>query len=141
ASTLDVLRRLDDLFAVPTLPQMAHTIESSFELEALNLDGAPIAIAGQLRLAAYPARHAVPSAALRFTAGPHTVTFSSDTGPCDALAEAARQTDLFLCEATYLEASPEEIEGHGHLTPELGASIANRAGAKRLALTHLGPAS
>lgn len=141
ASTLSVLRRLDDLFAVPTLPQMANTIAASFELEALSLDGVPATIAGQLRLAAYPARHAVPSAALRFSAGPQTVTFSSDTGPCDALAEAARDADLFLCEATYLEAAPEEIEGHGHLTPGLAGATAQRAGARRMALTHLGRAS
>jgi ribonuclease BN (tRNA processing enzyme) len=120
---------------------MAKTIESSFELEALSLDGTPVTITGQLRLAAYPARHAVPSAALRFSAGPHTVTFSSDTGTCDALVDAASQADLFLCEATYLEASPEELDLHGHLTPELAASIAKRAGVKRLALTHLSRAS
>jgi ribonuclease BN (tRNA processing enzyme) len=141
ASALSVLRRLDGLFAVPTLPQMAKTIESSFELEALSLDGAPATLAGQLRLAAYPARHAVPSAALRFSAGPHTVTFSSDTGTCDALVDAARRADLFLCEATYLEASPEELTLHGHLTPGLAAAVAQRASVRRLALTHLSRAS
>jgi ribonuclease BN (tRNA processing enzyme) len=120
---------------------MAQTIAASFELEALTMDASPIRISSQLRLAAYPARHAVPSAALRFSAGPHTVTFSSDTGSCDPLIEAAANADLFLCEATYLDASQEELNRHGHLTPELAAVTASRASARHLVLTHLARAS
>jgi ribonuclease BN (tRNA processing enzyme) len=137
ASTLGVMRRLDDLFAVPTLPQMAHTIASSFLSVPLSMDGGAAAIAGQLQLASYPVAHAVPSAALRFTAGGETVTFSSDTGACDALIEAARDADVFLCEATYLNASPAELERHGHLTPELAGAAAGRADVRHLVLTHL----
>jgi ribonuclease BN (tRNA processing enzyme) len=141
ASALTVLRRLDDLFAVPTLPQMAHTIQASFEVGTLGMDGRPAAIAQQLRLASYPAAHAVPSAALRFSSPQHTVVFSSDTGACDALTEAAGSADLFLCEATYLAASAAELDRHGHLTPERAAATASHAGAKRLVLTHLSRAS
>lgn len=137
APTLDVLRRLDDLFAVPSLPNMARTIAASFESSPLSLDGVPAPVAGRLRLAAYPVAHAVPSAALRFSAGQETVTFSSDTGACDALIEAASHARLFLCEATYLHASRAELEHHGHLTPELAAAAAKDAGARRLVLTHL----
>jgi ribonuclease BN (tRNA processing enzyme) len=137
ASTLGVLRRLDDLFAVPSLPQMARTIAASFESSPLKMDGIPAAIAGRLRLASYPVAHAVPSAALRFSAGQECVTFSSDTGTCGALIEAARHAGLFLCEATYLDASPAELDRHGHLTPELAAAAASHAGARQLVLTHL----
>lgn len=137
APTLGVLRRLDDLFAVPSLPQMARTIAASFESSPLKMDGIPAAIAGLLRLASYPVAHAVPSAALRFSAGQESVTFSSDTGACGALIEAASHADLFLCEATYLDASPAELDHHGHLTPELAAAAASDAGARQLVLTHL----
>lgn len=136
-ATLDVLRRLDDLFAVPSLPQMARTIAASFEPSPLAMDGVAAAIAGRIRLASFSVAHAVPSAALRFSAGPQTVTFSSDTGACDALIEAAGDAHLFLCEATYLDASPTELDHHGHLTPELAAKAASRAGARHLVLTHL----
>jgi ribonuclease BN (tRNA processing enzyme) len=80
---------------------------------------------------------AVPSAALRFSSAHQTVAFSSDTGACDALIEAASNADLFLCEATYLAASAAELERHGHLTPELAAATASRAGVRELVLTHL----
>lgn len=137
ASTLGVLRRLDDLFAVPSLPHMARTIAASFEFGALGMDGVPAAIAGHLQLASYPVAHAVPSAALRFTARDETVTFSSDTGACDALTAAAGDADLFLCESTYLVASPAELANHGHLTPDLAGAAAGHAGARHLVLTHL----
>lgn len=136
-SALDVLHRLDDLFAVPTLPQMASTIAASFNPSPLSVDGTPVPIAGHLRLASYPAAHAVPSAALRFSTEQESVTFSSDTGTCAALIEAARLASLFLCEATYLDASPAELQHHGHLTPQLAATTAADAGARRLVLTHL----
>jgi ribonuclease BN (tRNA processing enzyme) len=135
--TLHVLRRLDDLFAVPSLPQMARTIAASFEPSPLSMDGVPAAIAGRLRLACYAVAHAVPSAALRFSAGQETITFSSDTGACEELIEAASDADVFLCEATYLGASPAELQHHGHLTPGLAAAAAASAGARQLVLTHL----
>lgn len=137
AATLDVLARLDDLFAVPTLPAMGNTIEASFHLHPLAMDGARVALAAGLDLAGFPARHAVPSAALRFSTSGSAVCFSSDTARCDGLLAAADHTDLFVCEATYLAASSAELEGHGHLTPALAGQVATQAEAAHLVLTHL----
>jgi ribonuclease BN (tRNA processing enzyme) len=137
AATLDMLDRLDDLFAVPTLPAMGNTIEASFDLHPLARDGSAIALAAGVELTSFPARHAVPSAALRITTGATTICFSSDTARCDGVLAAARRSNLFICEATYLTASPDELEGHGHLTPAHAGQIAGRAEADHLALTHL----
>ena len=63
-------------------------------------------------------------------------TFSSDTGLCEAVVEAAAGADVFLCEATYLQATAAQLEGHGHLTPGLAAELAVKADARRLVLTH-----
>ena len=62
-----------------------------------------------------------------------TFAYSADTGPTDALLEIARDADLFVCEATLSE--PED-EPRGHLTHDEAAEVAQRAGAKRLLLTH-----
>ena len=137
ASALSVIRRLDDLFAVPSLGEGAQTIAASFELGALSMDGVPAEIAGGLSLSSFAVAHPVPSAALRFDSGAQTVVFSSDTGACGSLIEAASDADLFLCEATYLEASAAELDRNGHLTPDLAAQAALAAGARRLVLTHL----
>jgi ribonuclease BN (tRNA processing enzyme) len=46
--------------------------------------------------------------------------------------------ELLLLEATYVEPGPD-VSRHGHTTGEQAAVIAQRAGARRLLLTHLGP--
>jgi len=82
--------------------------------------------------------HPTESYGMRFT-DPSGATFvySGDTGYCDALVELARDADVFLCEASYLdgEDNPPDI----HLTGRQAAEYATRAGADRLLLTHLVP--
>ena len=130
------LRAFDDLFGIPTLPTMRTPVQSAFDVVSMDLDaGTPLELAGW-ELTPRRVHHAVPSAGLRFTGEGVTVAFSSDTGPCDALVETARDADLFVCESTYLAAGDDAIHGHGHLTPELAARIAGQAGAGHLLLTH-----
>ncbi len=63
------------------------------------------------------------------------VAYSGDSGPCDPLAELARDADLFLCEAT-LERGELEGDDRGHLDPHEVATAAAAGGAARLVLTH-----
>jgi ribonuclease BN (tRNA processing enzyme) len=65
--------------------------------------------------------------------GERTLGYSGDSGPCGALAELARDTDLFVCEAT-LERPDLDGPQRGHLAPEEAAAAAT--GARRLLLTH-----
>jgi ribonuclease Z len=64
------------------------------------------------------------------------VTFVTDTRMCEAAVELACGADLFICESTYLEQEREEARAYGHLTAAQAATIAKRAGAKKLVLTH-----
>lgn len=138
AEMTGLLQALDDQFGVPTLPAMRAPITQGMELHPLDLaDPIPFDVLEDLQLTARPAQHAVASAALRFTDGATTVAFSSDTGLVDTVTETATGADLFVCEATYLEATPEELTEHGHLTPEQAALTAETAGARHLLLTHL----
>ena len=67
--------------------------------------------------------------------GDRVLAYSGDTGPCDPLAELARNADLFLCEAT-LERGELEGDDRGHLDPDEAAAASAAAGARRLVLTH-----
>ncbi len=137
-ASLDRVDRLDDLFGIPTLPDLARPIAQSFDVRPLRLDGAhEIEVMPGLRMAAFPARHAVPSAALRFSCESGTIAFSSDTSWTEGVLQAADHADLFVCEATYLEATEQELEGHGHLTAELAGRLAAEASVRHLLLTHL----
>lgn len=66
--------------------------------------------------------------------------FSGDTAPCAALEQAAREADLLLCDATYaLPEQEDQAKQYGHSTFGQSASLAARANAKRLWLTHYSP--
>ncbi len=66
-----------------------------------------------------------------------TVVYSGDTGPCDELVELARDADLLLCEAAFLESgtNPPDL----HLTGKQAGVAAAEAGVRRLVLTHIPP--
>jgi ribonuclease BN (tRNA processing enzyme) len=81
-----------------------------------------------------PTAHPVECYAVRVTAGGKSLTYSADTGPTERVSEAAKGTDLFLCEATWLEDSPRPP--NLHLTAREAGEHAARAGAGRLALIH-----
>jgi len=63
------------------------------------------------------------------------LAYSGDTGEVDAVAEVARDVDLFLCECSF----PDEEATSNHLSPSGAARLAARAGARRLVLTHFYP--
>jgi ribonuclease BN (tRNA processing enzyme) len=83
--------------------------------------------------------HAVPALGFRLETDKGVLVYSGDTENHKALVELARDADLFLCEANYLE---EDINSGlpNHLSAGQAAAIAAEAGAARLLLTHIYPA-
>jgi len=136
--TAVVAGQLDDLFGVPTSPAMARPIAQSFALRPLSLARPEsVELFPGLSLEAFPARHPVQSAALRFTVGGAVVAFSSDTTWAEPVVAAASDASLFVCEATYLAADQATLERHGHLTARLAGRLAHVSGARSLLLSHL----
>lgn len=62
--------------------------------------------------------------------------FVMDTRLCDAAFELARDTDLLVCESTYLDSEAAEARHNGHMTAREAARVAREAGARTLVLTH-----
>ncbi len=67
--------------------------------------------------------------------GDRVLAYSGDSGPCDSLAELARDADLLLSEAT-LENGGYDGPGRGHLSPDEARETADDARATRTLLTH-----
>lgn len=69
------------------------------------------------------------------------VTYATDSRPCDAIVEAAKDADLFICEGMYGEPDMEEkaIE-KTHMTFKEACEIAAKANPKEMWLTHYSPA-
>lgn len=79
--------------------------------------------------------HPVETFGVRLEHAGATLAYSADTGRSDALVALARDADLLLCEASFVEGAdnPPDL----HLTGKEAAEHAARAGAGRLLLTHL----
>lgn len=81
-----------------------------------------------------PTRHYIPGYAIRAEHSGESITYSSDTAPSEDVINLARESRLFLCEAALGLGTENGQRGHSS-APEAG-EMANRAGARRLALTH-----
>lgn len=92
---------------------------------------------GPFEVTARQVAHPVPAYGLRIRADGRTLAYSGDTGTCDALVETARDADLFLCEASFIEGhdNPPDL----HLTGAEAGVMATQADARRLVLTHVPP--
>jgi len=92
---------------------------------------------GSFELHAAPMTHKPESLAYRIQLSDgRSVVYSGDTDYNDALISLAHKTDLLICECS----TPDDMKLPGHLTPSLAGSIAAKAEAKKLILTHLYPA-
>jgi ribonuclease BN (tRNA processing enzyme) len=69
------------------------------------------------------------------SAGGKTIAYSGDSGPSDRLAELARGSDLFVCEAT-LDHGDDDGLPRGHLSVDEALAAAAAAAARRVLLTH-----
>ena len=72
----------------------------------------------------------------RIESGGKVLAYTGDTGPCDAATALAKDADLFLCEATYQNASRLYPF---HLSASQAGDLATQGGAGHLVLTHLTP--
>ena len=68
------------------------------------------------------------------------VTYTTDTRPVDAIVDAAKGADLFICEGMYGEPDKEaKAKEHKHMTFKEAAQLAKRANPKEMWLTHFSP--
>jgi ribonuclease BN (tRNA processing enzyme) len=82
--------------------------------------------------------HWMPNAGVRLTAGGRVLAYTGDTGPSPEVAALARDADLLLAEATYVDEVPEDSRLYLSSARVAGRQAAD-AGAAHLLLTHLMP--
>ena len=86
------------------------------------------------------ASHPIPTLAMRFESESLVLAYSADSEASPAIARIARDADVFLAEATFLEGEVQsEQTAAGHMTALRAAKTAHQSGARRLILTHVPP--
>lgn len=135
ASAVSMLDTLDHLYGIPTLEDLQHPIRQCFDIHPIATDGFSTHL-GPFTLETRFVSHAVDSLGVRLSLDGHSIVLSSDTGWCDQLIELAKGADVFACEATYLDADPEVMKSHGHLTAVQTGEAAVAAAVGTLVVTH-----
>lgn len=81
--------------------------------------------------------HPIEAYAFRISADGRALVYSGDTAACDALTELAEAADLLIAEAAFRDDA--DNPPHVHMTGSEAATIAQKAGAGALVLTHVPP--
>ena len=81
--------------------------------------------------------HPVETFAFRFTRAGRSLVYTGDTGETEAVPALAKDADVFLSEAAFLDGP--DLPPDLHLTARQAGGYAARAGVGRLILTHLQP--
>jgi ribonuclease BN (tRNA processing enzyme) len=90
---------------------------------------------GPFALRTAPMHHPVPALGVRIEHAGRSFAYSGDTATCPALVELARAADVLLCEAAWGGSAPP-VPGI-HLSGREAGEHAQRAGARRLLITHV----
>jgi len=81
--------------------------------------------------------HPVETYGMRVENAGRILTYSGDTGPCDALAQLAENADVLLSEAAFHDGTPHPPAMH--LTGCEAGEYAEKAGVGRLVVRHIPP--
>jgi len=135
AAAWRVLDGLTDLYRAAnwrdTYPVRKHTVEPG---------PAPFLERQQISFRAAASQHSIPSVGLRVeAANGRSLTYSSDTSPCDAIRNLARGADVLVHEATFID-DAAQAGRYGHSTARQAGEIATAAAVSRLVLVHFTPA-
>ena len=81
--------------------------------------------------------HQIEAYAYRFNSNDGDITYSGDTGVKNNLSNFAKNSNIFICESTFLKENPHTVGGH--LYTYEAANIAKSANVDKLLLTHFWP--
>jgi ribonuclease BN (tRNA processing enzyme) len=91
---------------------------------------------GPFSIRTRPMRHLVTTIGVRVEADGTSLAYTGDTGPTEEVEELGREADVLIAENSWLDG---QGTGPFHLTAREAGQHADRAGARRLVLSHFWP--
>lgn len=133
ASLKGTLTALDEVFGIPSLPDLSAPLAAALPFHPLAA-GTAKEVAG-LGLETLHMVHPVETLALRF---PNiSFAYTADGALTNELHAFMKDTATLLAEATYLSDTDADLSAHGHMTAAQAGTLAQKAGAETLVITHL----
>lgn len=122
----------------------SHGIEDSvrtYSVDKIPVDpsqGLPIWETDHARIASGDSNHSRATRAYRLLEKRtgRKMVFTGDTTPMDAMVELAKDVDVLVHEATYLDSHESLAADYGHSTARQAGDVAHRANVRALALVH-----
>jgi ribonuclease BN (tRNA processing enzyme) len=124
----DVLEQFGERFGFRDMFDRVFTVRE-------YLPGEPFMAAGFEVLTLRLPHYTLETYGFRLAADGVAIAYSGDSGPSERLAELARGTDLFICEAT-LDQGVDDGQPRGHLSADEALAAAAESGTRRVLLTH-----
>lgn len=113
-------------------------IDRNCDVRWVDVEPGQVVDGGAFRATAFAVEHGS-RAALAYrvqgASGAWSLCYSGDTRPCEGLDQAAQGVGWLVCECSF----PDELGRKNHMTPRGVRSLAERAGVRRVVLTHLYP--
>ncbi|MGH3948294.1 MAG: MBL fold metallo-hydrolase [Pseudonocardiaceae bacterium] len=130
----DLEQRLVNLYAANEAERARTDLSDVYDFLPLPSEQRRI---GPFTVVAYPVAHPTPAFGLRISHSGRTLAYTGDTGICPVLDELADGVDVLLSEASWTDADDRPVGVH--LSGVEAGSLASRAGARRLLITHIAP--
>jgi ribonuclease BN (tRNA processing enzyme) len=137
--TLNFYRLLTESVYPYTAELMPRIRKGDFEVLPTEASQGVVCQTENYRVLTAPVEHSLSAIAFRIESKDGIVVVSGDTGPSEALTNLARGADLLIHECSF----PDDLVKTARITAHSVASdvgeVANRAGVKKVLLTHLFP--
>ncbi len=131
AAVAGTLQQLDQVFGIPSLPELATPMATQLPLREIEI-GDSVEVCG-IRIDTHPCSHPVPTMAVRL---PELgFSYTADSKLTDGLIDFCSGTTI-LSEATWPTAEGHDFEAHGHMSGADAGRLAHRGDAAALVLTH-----
>jgi ribonuclease Z len=134
-----------DIYGLPGLEEYFSTVQKTtnvainrhFDLSFLELEQGQKVSLGEYEITPYSMQHAIPCLGYRVEHSDFVLCYTGDTEPCENILSLAKDVDLLIHEATYLNRDLAKARETKHSTPSEASEMASKAGARNLVLTHI----
>jgi ribonuclease BN (tRNA processing enzyme) len=124
----------------PSAPEIVRRMrEDGWNVTPTEVTKGLICDSDTYRVLSSPVEHGIPGVAYRIETEEGAVVISGDTRPCESLIELATGADLLIHECSFPDDMSEIARITNHSTASEVGEVADRAGVKRVVLTHLFP--